>query len=275
MVHGQVQGYNAVAALRVEGGVLRCGCCFRIGGAVPGEAVAHDMGLHACATMTDRQVQGHHAVASGGIGQEAGRRGGAGCVGLSMPGKAVANILDIHIGGAAVDGQVERVDIGAIGIHTVIIGIDSRSGIDLSIPAVAVACRHIIGGVVLRADGEMQGVGAGAAPCIIIVVGVSAVGCIGLPMPCEAVARHLVVAVVCARVDGEIQIDRAVAPMACLGDKDRHGCAGGIDNAEPRVFVTCCHRLSDILRIVDGEVECYYTVAACRILCSIGRCVGG
>ena len=143
VVDRQMEGDRAVAPHAVGGSDGGSGGS-RKGGVVPFEAIAYCKCFRSCTAMTYGEMQRHHAVASGSIGEEYCGRRSAGRIGLPVPCKAVARTLHIDKGGATVNSQVKRIDIGAVGMSTVVVGVGTSGGIDLSVPVVSVACRHII-----------------------------------------------------------------------------------------------------------------------------------
>ena len=88
---------------------------------------------------------------------------------------------------AVVDGQVQGVGAGAAVGVGIIIGIDARGGVGLSLPGVALTSRVDNDIMCAVVDGQVQRVGAGTG-ADESVEGISACGGVGLAVPCVALA---------------------------------------------------------------------------------------
>ena len=177
-----------------------------------------------------------------------------------------------------VDGQVQRIDLrAAVGvIVTVEVVTAGRVGRTVTArPCVGLAgnCRHSrVNGVV---DGQMQCHRAVRAVYVGEVLYIVAGNGVGLLVPCVGLASRGSKLILRRLIDGQVQgihLRTAVGVIVGVGVVTAFciGLRGGI-HMIPRVGFNSRSSGGQVAGVVDGQVQCYHTVAAGRIGQRVGR----
>ena len=110
-----------------------------------------------------------------------------------------------------INSEIQCIDICTTGPRlTMVVGVDARSIVFISVPDVAVAGGDMVCVIIMGADSQVQCVGTGATVDICVSKHVRSCSGIGHVVPCIAFTSGNRIAIVRAMVDGKIKRYRAV-----------------------------------------------------------------